>query len=187
MKKAICAVLSGLLGLTLAVAALAAEKFEDKAAGLRVTAPEGFTTAAQLPSIPDEIGKPKVLFTDKNYENNGGQLLIHLMDLPGGAEYAAFKTDLVATLKDYFGDGFKLHKQEDVAVGKQVGFSIEFEGPGNGKMPEPGGTIPHHIRWVLVRDGNERLMGFVYHCRESAWKELEPKFSASQKTLASAE
>jgi len=177
--------LTGLLLVLAAGAALAAEKFEDKQLGISVTAPEGFGAAADLGKRDDFIGEPKALFASPDAQNNAAILLIHHMEIPGGADYATFKGAFADQLKTIFMDGFKLLKQEDLKVDKLTGFMLDFECPGDGTKPQPGGSTPHHVRWYLVREGDKKLVGLIYTGREAAWKDISPKFEASAKTLKS--
>lgn len=176
----------GALLVALAGAAWAAEKFEDKTLGLRVEAPEGYTKA-ENPKLPEEVGEVKAFYVDPNAGTNAGSLLIHHMDLPDGADYSAFKTSFGDQVGTFFGNGFKLVKQEDTDVPKLTGFMLEFECPGDDREAKPGGNIQHHIRWYFFRDGEKKLVGVVYHSLDLHWKALEPKFAASFKTLKKAE
>ncbi len=166
--------------------AAAAEKFSDKSLGIEVTAPEGFMKAPDTPAKDDFIGQPKALFFAPNVTETGGILLIHHMDLPGGVDYDTFKKAFVEQLGMAFGDSFKLLKQTDLTVEKLSGMVLEFECPGDGGKPAPGGTIPHHVRWVFIREGEKKLVGMIYAARQAAWKDLDGKFTASEKSLKAA-
>lgn len=184
MRKAI--LLAALLVLAAAQFCMAAS-FQDPALKVEVQAPAGFEKIETLPPLPEVLGEVKTAFHHQEYEKTSGQLLIHHMMLPDGAAYEDFKAGLAGQVDEFLGGQAKIARQEDVTVGKLSGFLIEFEGPGNGKLPEAGGTIPHHVRWYLLKDGNGKLLGLVYHSRQDAWKELEPKFTASVKSFKSGE
>ena len=47
----------------------------------------------------------------------------------------------------------------------------------------PGGNVPHHVRWYLIKDGDKKLVGLLYAAREAAWKHVEAKFTASANSL----
>jgi hypothetical protein len=173
------------VGLLLAVAAGAAwaEKFEDKQLGIALTAPEGFAAGPNAGKKDDFIGEQKAIFASPDVQNNAAILLIHHMDLPGGMDYATLKGGLADLLKNVFAAGFKVVKQEELKTEGLTGFMLDFECPGDGTKPAPGGNVPHHVRWYLVQDGDKKLVGLLYAAREAAWKDVEPKFTASANSL----
>lgn len=166
-----------------AAAAAAAEKFEDKKLGIAVMAPEGFTAVADIGKQEEFLGETKALYASPDVDSTAGILLIHHMDIPGGADYATLKGALSDQLKMAFGDKYRLIVQEDLKVEKLTGFVLEFECPGDGTKPRPGGNVLHHVRWYLIREGDAKLVGLIYTSRDSGWKPLDPKFVASAKTL----
>jgi hypothetical protein len=172
-----------MLLLALVGAASAAEKVEDKSIRLSVDAPEGFLKAPELPKKDDFIGEAKGLFLSPDFATNGGAMLVHHMTLPGGLDFNGFKTALEPRLAMAFGNGYKLVKQEDVEAGKFAGFVLEFSCPGDGTKPDPTGSIPHHVRWYFFKDGDAKVIGMLYGARDASWKDLEPKYAASFKTL----
>jgi hypothetical protein len=178
---ALLAVLATLIG----SAALAAEKFEDPQIKLSIQAPEGFTPPEAKPELPPQLGEIKAVFADKTDPKKSAFLLIHHMTLDGG--YEDFKQQIPQVLSERLGTTYKLSRQEDTQVGKYSGFLLEFEAPGDGRLPVDGGTFRHHVRWYLLRDGEDKLVGLIYHSLEDAWKELEPKYAASLKTLKKTE
>jgi len=175
--------LVGVAALTLAAAANAAEKFEDAGLGIRMEAPDGFVAAAQKPPIPETLGEIKGFYTSPQAAENAGFLMIHHMTVPGGMGFDAFKGAFPGRIGEQLGQGFKQVKQEDVEVGRLKGFMFEFEAPGNGMLPEAGGSIPHRVRWYMFQHGAERIIGVVYHSRGAAWAELDPRFATSYKSL----
>ncbi|MCC2671022.1 MAG: hypothetical protein K0Q72_3493 [Armatimonadetes bacterium] len=175
--------IAGLLAATLAVGAWAAEKFEDTGLKVKADAPEGFVKLPELPAKDNFIGEAKGLYLSPDAATNGGAMLVHLMEIPGGADYAAFKGAIAPQLEVVFGNGYKVVKQEDVEVGKLAGFVLEFTCPGDGTKPVPGGSIPHHLRWFFFKEGTGKLIGVLYGARDASWQELSAKFVASEKTL----
>jgi hypothetical protein len=175
--------IAGLLAASLAVGAWAAEKFEDQSIKVSADAPEGFVKLGELPPKDNFIGEAKGLYLSPDVANNGGAMLVHHMEIPAGADYAAFKGAIAPQLELVFGNGYKLVKQEDVEIGKLSGFVLEFACPGDGTKPVPGGSIPHHLRWYFFKDSPTKLIGVLYGARDSAWKELSDKYVASEKTL----
>jgi hypothetical protein len=108
------------------------------------------------------------------------------MDPPDGAAYDQFKGSWSQALGEYFSNGgYKLLGQEDLEAADRAGFSLEFECPGNGKRPDPNGTEKHHVRWYFLKDGS-KVIGVLYTSREADWKDLEPKVTASFKSVKAA-
>ena len=177
----------GLAILLVAAGAWGAEKFEDKALGIALEAPEGFEALADRPELPSALGEVKAIFGHKERAGTAGLLFVHHMEIPDGEAYDAFKTQIGERLQGLYGVDFKVVKQEDIEVAGRKGFVLEFQVPGNGMLPEPNGNVQHHVRWHLLRDGETRLIGIAFHSRESAWKDLAPKFDASYKTLKKAD
>ena len=175
--------IAGLLAASLAVGALAAEKFEDKGIKVSADAPEGFVKLGEVPPKDNFLGESKALFLSPDVANNGGAMLVHYLDIPAGADYPTFKGAIAEQFGVVFGNGYKLIKQEDVEVGKLSGFVLEFSCPGDGTKPAPGGSIPHHLRWFFFKEGPAKLIGVLYGARDSAWKELSEKYTVSEKTL----
>lgn len=175
--------LAGALSALCITAAFAAEKLEDKALQFSIEAPETYVAAPQLPEKDNFIGTTKGLYLSPDVQKNGGALLVHHLDIPAGADYATFKSVIEPQLAQVFGNGYKLIKQEDVKAEGFTGFTLEFVCPGDGAKPAPGGTTPHHVRWHFVKDGETRLIGFLYGAQDAAWKDLEPRYAASFKTL----
>lgn len=171
------------VGLLAAGVPVLAETFEDSGLKIKIEAPEGFKKVNQTPNLPEVLGECKGVYNHPNPDATAGQMFIHYMTLPDGATFADFKNSLNARLDDHFGGGYKLVKQEDVNIAGREGMLIEFQSPGTGTFPEPAGTIPHHTRWLLLKDGDGRAIGVVLHSREAAWKDLEPKFTAAQKSI----
>ena len=132
--------------IVVAAGAAFAEKFEDKQLGISLAAPEGFAAGPNEGKRDGFIGEPKAIYFSPDAQNNAGMLLIHHMDLPGGTDYAAFKGALADILKNAFNEGFKVVKQEDLKTEGLTGFLLDFECPGDGMKPTPGGSIPHHVR-----------------------------------------
>lgn len=178
---ALLAVLAMLLG----SAALAAEKFEDPEIKISIQAPEGFTALETKPELPPQLGPIKAVLADKTNPKKAAFLLVHHLPLDGG--YEDFKQQIPQVLAERLGTTFKLSRQEDTKVGAFSGFLLEFEAPGDGKLPVDGGTYRHHVRWYLLRDGESKLLGLIYHSLEDDWKELEPKYAASVKSLKKSE
>lgn len=179
--------LAGVLLVSLAGVARAAEKLEDKSVHVSLEAPEGFIKAPELPKKDSFIGEPKGLYLSPEVTSNGGALLVHHTAVPGGLDYDQFKNAFADFLGKTFASGFKVVKQEDTQVGKFSGFMLEFVCPGDGGKPDPNGTIPHHIRWYFFKDGADKLVGVLYGARDATWNDLEPKYAASFKTLKYAE
>jgi hypothetical protein len=175
--------LAGIIAGMLVTAAWAAEKLEDKSIHLSMDAPEAFIKSPELPKADAFIGTAKGLFLSPQVADNGAALLVHHMELPAGADYATFKGIIAAQLGQVFGAGFKLVKQEDVTADKFSGFLLEFTCAGDGTKPDPNGTIPHHIRWHFLKDGDAKLIGVLYGARDANWNEMEPKYATSFKTL----
>lgn len=174
------------LGAFLALAAgssFAAVKYEDKELGIALEAPEGFIPLKELPRLHEALGATKAAYADPRKPGSGGLVMIHHMSLLEGGDYPTFKQRLPEAVGEFLGAGYRLLKQEDVTADKLAGFMIEFEAPGDGKLPQPGGPQRQHMRWYLFREGADRLVGVIYHATEEAWKELEPKFAASYKTV----
>jgi hypothetical protein len=169
--------------LALAVtAATAADKFENKKIGLSVEPPAGFTVVEQRPEN-SPLGEVLGAYAAPNVEQTGSGLLIHLLQIPGEQEYEAFKGVLPELLKGLLGEKYKLIKQEDTKIEGLTGFMLEFESPGDGKLPMPGGNVLHHVRWYFFKQPERKLAGVLYTSRESSWNDIEPKVAASAKTL----
>ena len=179
--------LTGLLVFAALSAAWAAEKYENADLKITLEAPEGFVKVDEMPKDDDFIGKIVAVYASPDFENDGASLVIHHMDIPGGVDYDTFKGALAEQLKQVFGDSFELVKQEDIKLAGREGFVLNFKSPGDGKMPTPDGKIPHHIGWVLLKDGDSKLIGLIYGSRESAWEGTLPKFKASAKTAKAIE
>src|SRR5262249_6617999 len=141
-------VLAGLLLALAAGVALAADKFESKKIGLSVEPPAGFTALEQRPEN-SPLGEVLGLYAAPDAEHTGCGLLIHLLTIPGDMEYDAFKTQIADLLKALLGEKFKLVSQEDTKFEGLTGFVLEFESPGDGKLPKPGGDVLHHVRWYF--------------------------------------
>jgi len=169
-----------------ATAAFGAEKFEDKELKLAIEAPAGFTKVDMAPSLPPELGTTRVAFMDTQNQAKAAFLMIHHMDCPPGVTFVDFKQGLPDLLAGRLGNTYKLLRQEDVDAGKFTGTMLDFEAPGDGKLPGEG-NFRHHVRWYLLRDGEDKIIGLVYHSLEDAWKEVEPKFAVSVKTLKKTE
>lgn len=180
------AVAGVLIALTTGMAR-AAVSFQDKELGIKLDVPEGFTKPDQAPTFPEELGPVKAVYGDLQHPQRAAFTLIHRMELPAGLEFRALQPSLEATLKERLGTGFKILTEQEVKSGKREGFLIDFEAMGNGRLPEANGTIKHHVRWYVLRDDATHVIGVIYHSVEDAWKELEPKYSASFKSLAPAE
>jgi hypothetical protein len=180
------AMVGALIALTAGIAH-AAVSFQDKELGIKLDVPEGFTKPDQLPPFPEELGPVKAVYGDLEHPQRAAFTLVHRMELPAGVEFNKLQPALEAMLKESLGTGFKILSQQEVKVGKREGFLLDFEAMGNGRLPEANGTIKHHVRWYLLKDDANHVIGVVYHSVDDAWKELEPKYSASFKTLAPAE
>lgn len=165
------------------IPALAANTFKDDTLKVQVEAPADFAKSTRDVQLPEALGTVKGAFDHNNAERTGGQFILHHMEIPAGADYSGFKTSLPERVNEFLNGKAKVVRQEDVEVGKLKGFLLEFEAPGDGKLPSPDGTIAHHVRWYLLRDGEDKLLGLVYHSREEAWKDLDPQFAASLKTF----
>lgn len=171
----------------LATAVFAAEKLEAKDLKLSLQAPETFVASPELPEKDAFIGVAKGLYFSPEIQKNGAACLVHHMDIPAGADYATIKSALEPQLAQVFGQGYKLVKQEDLKLEGFTGFSLEFVCPGDGTKPLPGGATPHHVRWHFLKDGETKLVGILYGAQDAAWKDLEPKYAASFKTLKRSE
>lgn len=179
-------VLASVLLLALSAAVLAADRFEDKGLGISVAPPAGFQKSDEKPPVPDAVGDVKAYFAPKE-SRPGAWVLVHSMEIPENMEFGAFKAGLSDGLSNHFGDGYKLVKQEDLDIPKLTGFVLDFVAPGDGKFPQAGGTTPHHIRWYLLKGENGRATGLIYAATEADWKDLEPKYSESAKSLKAVE
>lgn len=164
-----------------------AERFQDKELGLKLEIPEGFTAPEQRPPFPEGLGPVKGLYGDLQHPQRAAFLLVHRMELPEGVDAKGLQQGLEGTLKEQLGPTLKILNGQSVKVGSREGFVLDFEAPGNGRLPEANGTIRHHVRWYLLQDGPTHFVGVVYHSVEDAWKELEPKYAASFKSLMAAE
>jgi len=180
------AMMGVLLALTTGIAR-AAVSFQDKALGIKLEIPDGFTKPDQLPPFPEGLGPVKAFYGDLEHPQRAAFTMIHHMELPAGVEFHRLQTSLEATLKEQLGAGFKIMNQQEVKAGKREGFLLDFEAPGNGRIPEANGTIKHHVRWYVLKDDPTHVIGVVYHSVEDAWKELEPKYRSSFKSLMPAE
>lgn len=174
---------AGALTTLLISAAFAAEKLEDKAIKVALDAPETFIKSPELPAKDNFIGESKGLFVSPDFAKNGAAVLVHYMDIPAGADYTLFKSAIEPQLATVFGNGYKLVKQEDVKTEGFTGFSLEFTCPGDGTKPVPGGTTPHHVRWYFLKDTDTKVVGILYGGQEASWKDLDPKYAASFKSL----
>lgn len=181
------AMMGVLLALTTGMARAATLSFQDKELGIKLQAPDGFTKPDALPPFPEGLGPVKVLYADQEHPKHAAFTLIHRMELPAGTEFKNLQPGLEALLKEQFGASLKFLSQQEVKVGQREGFLLDFEAPGNGQMPEANGTIRHHVRWYVLKDDGTHVIGIVYHSVEDAWKELEPKYTASFKSVAPAE
>ena len=161
----------------------AAEKLDDATLGITLEAPEGFLVPPQKPPIPDLLGEVKGFYASPKFEDTAAFAMVHQMPRPDGVTFEQFKETFPARIGAQLGNSYKQVRQEDVEAGKLKGFVFEFEAPGNGMLPEAGGSFRHRVRWYFFPQGADRLIGIVYHSRETAWKELEPKFAASFKSL----
>jgi hypothetical protein len=170
------------LVLLAAASASAAEKFENKTAGLALEAPEGFTAPQQRPEI-GVLGEILGFYVGPNAEATGAAVTIHNMPIPGGMEFDAFKQLAPTLFKGLLGDKFKLLKSEDTKIEKLTGFMLDFETPGDGKIPNPAGDQLHHARWFFFKGAENKMTGILYTSREDAWKDLTPKVDASVKTI----
>ena len=172
-------------GLMVAVVgvAWAAAAYENADLKIRVEPPADFVKA-ENPGEDDEfIGKPLGVYLSPDAAETAGAFLIHHMNIPAGADYDTFKSTWPDQLKQAFGDTYKLLEQKDVKVGDRVGFLMEFKAPGDGTKPDPNGNIPHHLRWIFLKDGDSKLIGLLYASRDEAWSAFKAKFAASEKTL----
>jgi hypothetical protein len=181
------ALIGVLLALTTGMARAAAVSFQDKELDIKLQVPDGFTKPDALLPFPDELGPVKALYADLEHPQSAAFTLIHRMELPAGMEFKNLQTGLEAILKEQLGASLKFLSQQEVKAGKREGFLLDFEAPDNGRMPEANGTIRHHVRWYVLKDDPTHVIGIVYHSVEDAWKELEPKYTASFKSVAPAE
>jgi hypothetical protein len=160
------------------------ETFEDSDSKLSIESPEGFTKLPQDAPENEFLGKIKAIFLAPDVQTSSGVLLIHHMTRPADStDHAAFKKNLEPGVKSYFGEGYKLIKQEDVKdVKDRETFYVEYNCKGGENGPDPNGTIPLRVRWYLIKDGDNKYVGLIYYSREESWKEMEPKFVKSFKT-----
>src|SRR5581483_5041383 len=139
--------LAGLLAFSVG-SAYAGDKFENKSAGISVDVPAGFTTATEVPATT-ELGQTLGAYKGPNVDDTGAVMLVHMLEIPGCLDYDNFKNNLPDLLKTLLGEKFKLIKQEDAKVDQMTGFMLDFQGPGDGKLPNPSGNILHHVRWYF--------------------------------------
>ena len=163
-----------------------AAEFKNADLHLSLNMPEKFTRT-ESGSVPAVVGAQKARFVTPDADKPNGTVIVHQMSLPDGTDYAQFKGGLEQGLREHFGDAAKIVRQEDVEQGGWSGFMIEAQVPGNEKDPEPGGPIRHHLRWYLLRDGTDKLVGVIFDARDDAWKDLEPGYSAAFKSLKKTE
>ena len=182
MRSFILAITTAVVLITCAHAA----EFKNADLHLSLTLPKKFTRT-ESGSVPAVIGTQKARFVLPDAEKPNGTILVHQMSLPDGTDYAQFKAGLEQGLREHFGEAAKIVRQEDVEQGGWSGFMIEAQVPGNEKDPEPGGSVRHHLRWYLLRDGTDKLIGVIFDARDEAWKELEPGFSTAFKSLKKTE
>jgi hypothetical protein len=169
--------------LSLAVAGAAAgETFENKKIGIAVEAPAGFVVTQQK-ADNSPLGEILGAYEAPDVANTASRMVVHLMEVPGGMDFDAFKKGAVDLLKAIFGEMFKLVKQDEPQVEKLTGFMLDFELPGNGTNPAPDGKIKHHARWYFFKQPDGKMAGILYTSQEAAWKDVEPKVTASAKTL----
>jgi hypothetical protein len=161
----------------------AVSSFEDAALGIGLEAPEGFSPPSAKPDLPDVIGEIKWIWAPANAEATAAFAAVHLMPIPDGATFDAFKGAFPGVVEARLGAGYKQVRQEEITTGKLKGFVFEFEAPGNGRLPENGGTIKHHVRWYFYARENGKMTGIIFHSKEDAWKELQPKFDACFKSV----
>ena len=180
-------VVIGALMVAVVGVAWAAAAYENADLKFRIEPPADFVKAATPEKKDGFLGEPLALYTSPKLAETAGMLLMHHMDIPGGADYDTFKSGLADQLKQVFGDSFEVVEQKDVKIGDREGFSLDFKAPGDGAKPDPNGDIPHHVRWILLRDGDSKLIGLLYAARESAWEGLNAKFKASAKSLKALE
>jgi hypothetical protein len=152
--------LMGALVASLGGSARAADRFSDADLHLSADPPDGFVKAPELPK-DQFLGTPKALWISPDLASNGGAWLVHDMPIPGGLDYAAFKTGFGAILESLVLK-LKIVKQEDVTVGKLTGFSLEITAPGDGTKIDPNGTIPHHVRWYFLKKDDNNVIGILY-------------------------
>jgi hypothetical protein len=174
------------LAASLACAADKAEKFEDKALGIALEVPEGFTKPDQKPPFKEELGELVAFYADKKVETTRGMMAVHHMPIPDGATYDQFKGAFEQDLAKNFGKGYSLVSQGDTKVEGLTGFMLECEVPGDGNLPKEGGNVQHHLRWYFFREGESKLTGVVYHALQANWEELKPKIEASVKSIKKA-
>src|SRR5438552_14135499 len=105
--------LTAVLLMLTASAAFAADKFENKEAGVSVELPTGYVKVDDAPPMT-VLGNTLGAYKGPNADDTGAGLLIHLLDLqqlPGVADYDALKKGLPDLLKSILGENFKLLKQ----------------------------------------------------------------------------
>ena len=167
----------------LAVFPLLAETYDQENPKFSVAAPEEFTQLAQTFPENEVLGQIKVLYLAPDVTTTGGSMIIHHMKvIPFSQDYDTFKSSISKGMADFFGDDYKEVKQEDLK-GDLKGFSIEYLVNGSEMGPDPNGTIPLHLRWYLVRVGENELVGVIYSSLAEKWEELEPKFKKSFDSL----
>lgn len=182
MRSFVLAIIAAAALLTCARAA----PFKSADLHLSLTLPEKFTRT-ETGSVPDVIGTQKARFVLPDAEKPNGTIIVHQMSLPDGTDYAQFKAGLEQGVRDHFGEAAKIVRQGDVEQGGWSGFMIEAQVPGNEKDPEPGGAIRHHLRWYLLRDGTDKLVGVIFDARDEAWKDLEPGYATAIQSLKKTE
>ena len=177
--------LAGALTVSLAASAWAADRFSDTKLHISVDPPAGFLRAPEVPK-DNFLGDVKALWASPDFPTNGAASLLHDMPIPGGLDYNGFKTNFGDILHNQ-SPKLMVVKQADVTVGKLSGFSLEITGPGDGTKIDPEGTIPHHVRWYFLKKDDHNVIGILYSARDSAWKEIDPKFVEAFKSLKDAE
>ena len=162
--------------------AFAADKFENKEAGLSVELPAGYVKASEVPAMT-VLGNTLGAWKAPNADDTGAGMLVHMLDIPGGLDYDAFKKQLPDLLKSILGENFKLLKQEDTKVEQMTGFILDFQAPSDGRLPDPNGKVVSHVRWYFFKEPDNKVLGVLYIARDTAWKDVEPKVDESSKTL----
>ena len=169
--------------LLLASAALAGEKIQDKEIGVELTAPDGFKKPEQNLPFPDVVGDVRSLLVSEKFENDSGFLMIHRMPIPGGQSYEEFRTGLGDGIQERFGAAYKLHSLKDEEFSGRKAFVYDITLPGDGKLPTPEGTNKHRLIWAVFKDDDKHALGLVFQAREDQWSTMEPRFTATLKSL----
>jgi len=170
-----------LLVMTTGIAA-SADKFENKEAGVSVELPAGYVKASEVPAMT-VLGNTLGAWKAANADDTGAGLLVHLLEIPGGLDYDAFKKQLPDLLKSILGENFKLLKQDDTKVEQMTGFLLDFQAPSDGRLPDPNGKVISHVRWYFFKEPDNKVLGVLYIARDTVWKDVEPKVDESSKTL----